>query len=76
LQEVKSMKILVAVDMEGISGVVHWDQTEPCHTEYTRFQKLMTADVNAAVRGAYDGGATEVIVSDGHDKARNHLIEE
>jgi D-amino peptidase len=73
---VKNMKILVAVDMEGVSGVVHWDQTDPGHAEYARFRKLMTADVNAAVRGAYDGGATEVIVSDGHDKARNLLIEE
>ena len=62
------MKILIAADMEGISGVVHWDQVSDTHKEYDRFRKLMTGDVNAAIRGAFDGGATEVIVADGHGK--------
>lgn len=70
------MKILIAADMEGITGVVHSDQTNPAHAEYGRFRKLMTADVNAAIKGAFDGGATEVIVSDGHWDNRNILIEE
>jgi D-amino peptidase len=70
------MKILIAADMEGISGVVHWDQVNPQHKEYERFRKLMTADVNAAVRGAFEAGAQEVLVSDGHAHARNILIEE
>ena len=70
------MKILIAADMEGISGVVHWDQVNPQHKEYERFRKLMTADVNAAVRGSFEGGAREVVVSDGHAHARNILIEE
>jgi len=70
------MKILIAADMEGISGVVHWDHVNPSHAEYPRFRKIMTADVNAAVRGAYDGGAEEVLVADGHAHARNILVEE
>ena len=70
------MKILIAADMEGISGVVHWDHVDPKHGEYTRFRKLMTADVNAAIRGACDAGAREVVVSDGHAHGRNILIEE
>jgi D-amino peptidase len=70
------MKVLLAADMEGISGVVHWDQVSPEHKEYERFRKLMTADVNAAVRGAFEGGAQEVVVSDGHAHGRNILIEE
>lgn len=69
------MKILIAADMEGITGVVHGDQTNPSHAEYGRFRELMTADVNAAVRGAFDAGADEVIVSDGHWDNRNILIE-
>ncbi len=68
-------KILIAADMEGISGVVHWDQTDATHGEYARFRKLMTGDVNAAIRGAYDAGADEVIVADGHGNGRNILIE-
>jgi len=70
------MKILIAADMEGISGVVHWDQVDPKHKEYDRFRKLMTADVNAAVRGAYEGGAGDVIVADGHNSGRNILVED
>jgi len=62
--------------MEGITGVVHWDQVNPDHSEYTRFRKLMTEDVNAAVRGAFAGGATSVVVTDGHFNGRNILIEE
>jgi D-amino peptidase len=70
------MKILIAADMEGITGVVHWDHVSTSHPEYTRFRRLMTADVNAAIRGAFDGGASEVVVTDGHSSGRNILIEE
>ena len=70
------MKILIAVDMEGITGVVHWDQVYPDRPEYPRFCKLMTGDVNAAIRGTFAGGATSVIVTDGHNTGRNILIEE
>src|SRR5688500_19182509 len=70
------MKILIAVDMEGITGVTTWDQVTPGHAEYGRFRKLMTQDVNAAIRGAYDAGAEEVLVADGHWNGSNILIEE
>ena len=70
------MKILIAVDMEGITGVTTWDQVTPGHTEYARFRKLMTEDVNAAIRGAFDAAAEEVIVADGHWNGSNILIEE
>jgi D-amino peptidase len=70
------MKVLVAADMEGISGVVHRDQVDPKHKEYDRFRKVMTADVNAAIRGSFEGGAGEVVVSDGHAAHRNILVEE
>ena len=70
------MKILIATDMEGVTGVTTWDQVTPGHTENVRFRKLMTQDVNAAVRGAFDAGADEVIVADGHWNGSNILIEE
>jgi D-amino peptidase len=70
------MKILIAADMEGVSGVVHWDHVNSKHADHARFRKLMTGDVNAAIRGAYDAGVKEVIVSDGHGSFRNILIEE
>jgi D-amino peptidase len=70
------MRVLIAVDMEGISGVVHWDHVKPGHYEYARFREIMTAEVNAAIDGALDGGATSVIVTDGHNDGRNILIEQ
>lgn len=69
------MKILIAADMEGISGVVSWDQVTPGSADYPRFRALMTDDVNAAIRGAFDGGAVEVVVTDGHNNGRNILVE-
>lgn len=69
------MRILIAADMEGISGVVHWDQVDPKHPEYQRFRIIMTDEVNAAIDGAIDGGATKVLVTDGHGSGRNLLIE-
>lgn len=70
------MKILIAADMEGITGVVSWDQVTPGSADYPRFRRLMTADVNAAIRGAFDGGAVDVAVTDGHNNGRNILVEE
>ena len=70
------MKLLIAADMEGITGVTTWDQVTPGHAEYARFCKLMTQDINAAIRGACDGGAGEIIVADGHWNGSNILVEE
>ena len=70
------MKILISADMEGITGITTWDQVTPGHAEYLRFRRVMTSDVNAAVRGAYDGGADDVVVADGHWNASNILVEE
>jgi D-amino peptidase len=70
------MKILIACDMEGISGVTLWEHVDPSHTEYQRFRHIMTADVNAAIKGAFEGGADEIIVTDGHWNGTNILIEE
>ncbi|WP_409274648.1 M55 family metallopeptidase [Neobacillus sp. SCS-31] len=69
------MKIFISADMEGISGVATNQQLKT-PSEYQRFRKLMTADVNAAIEGAFNGGATEVIVADGHGNMSNIIIEE
>ncbi|WP_251550995.1 M55 family metallopeptidase [Neobacillus muris] len=69
------MKIFISADMEGISGVATNQQLKT-NSEYQRFRKLMTADVNAAIEGAFNGGATEVVVADGHGNMSNILIEE
>jgi D-amino peptidase len=70
------MKILISVDMEGTTGVTTWAHVTPGDPEYSRFRRLMTADINAAIRGALAGGATRVVVSDGHWNGSNILVEE
>ena len=70
------MKLLIAVDMEGITGVVTWNHVDPSHAEYARFRRLMTQDVNAAIRGAAEAGVDEIVVTDGHWNSDNILIEE
>lgn len=70
------MKILIAADMEGVSGVTRWEETDPAHAEYARFRKTMTDEVNAAISGASEAGANEFVVVDGHDAGTNILVEE
>jgi D-amino peptidase len=67
------MKILVSVDIEGVAGVFSLEQTRAGNPEYERARRLMTEEANAAIRGAYAGGATEVLVNDSHGHFRNLL---
>ena len=74
------MRVYISVDMEGIAGVVHEDQTDPIDSrhagEYNRFRRLMTNEANAAVAGAVDAGAQTLLVNDSHWLMRNLLAEE
>ncbi len=70
-QQKPKLKVYISVDMEGIWGVVHADQTSPGTPEYAEARKWMAADVNAAIRGAFFAGATEVVVNDSHGSMRN-----
>jgi D-amino peptidase len=74
------MRVYISVDMEGVAGVVHEDQTDPTDPrhvgEYNRFRRLMTSEANAAVEGALAAGATRVLVNDSHWLMRNLLAEE
>jgi D-amino peptidase len=74
------MRVYISVDMEGVAGVVHEDQTDPSDPrhagEYNRMRRLMTSEANAAVEGALEAGATYVLVNDSHWLMRNLLAEE
>ncbi len=74
------VRVFIMSDMEGIAGVTKWDETtggEPLHAERS---KLYTEEINAAVRGAFTGGASEVVVMDCHGAGKgwtfNSLIPE
>ncbi|MEA2708979.1 MAG: D-amino peptidase [Phycisphaerales bacterium] len=60
------MRVLIMADMEGVSGIVNWDQVNGGAPMYEEGRRLYTEEVNAAVRGARDAGATEVVAVDCH----------
>jgi D-amino peptidase len=71
-----SRKIFISADMEGISGISGSDQLSTDGAEYGRSRKLMADDVNAAIRGARAGGASEIVVNDSHGSMRNLRLED
>ena len=69
------MKILISTDIEGVAGVFHPEQTRAGNTEYERARRLMTDEANAAIAGAFDAGASAVLVNDSHGGFRNLLAD-
>jgi D-amino peptidase len=79
------MKILISADMEGTCGIVHFNQE--LSSEYAGYmglqpspdyewaRRLLTQEVNAAIDGAMEGGADEVIVNEAHNGMRNLIPE-
>ncbi len=69
------LKVFISVDMEGVTGVVHWEEVSRTGKDYNYFRTVMTKEANAAIEGAFAAGATEVVVRDSHGSARNILPE-
>ncbi|MFA9397430.1 MAG: M55 family metallopeptidase [Clostridiaceae bacterium] len=65
------MKIYISADIEGISGVTHWDETEKSKADHKYYADEMTREVEAACIGAIEAGASEIYVKDAHDSGRN-----
>ena len=65
------MKIFLSSDMEGTAGVVDWEQCVGDGPEAAHGRRLLLAEVNAAIEGAVEGGATEIVVNDSHAGMRN-----
>jgi D-amino peptidase len=72
----KSPKILIAVDIEGIAGVWRPEQTQAGNADYERARRWMTQEADAAIRGAFAGGAGAVLVNDSHGHFGNLLADE
>jgi D-amino peptidase len=67
----KGPKIFISVDMEGIWGVVHGEQTSSGSPDYAAARRWMAEDVNAVVQGLLAAGAAEIVVNDSHGSMRN-----
>lgn len=71
--QAKGPKVFISVDMEGIWGVVHGDQTSMSGRDYGAARKWMAEDVNAVIAGLFEAGAAEIVVNDSHGGMRNIL---
>jgi D-amino peptidase len=65
------MKVFISADIEGTTGITHWDETEKSKPDYEKFMQQMTREVRAACEGAINAGADEIWIKDAHDSARN-----
>jgi D-amino peptidase len=70
----KKLKVFISVDMEGITDVTSFNETNP-GDDYQYYRTLMTKEANAAIEGALEAGATEIYVRDAHNTARNIIPE-
>lgn len=70
------VRIMISADMEGATGVTYTQDVVPGTEQWQRMRRMFASDVNAAITGLYDGGASEVFVNEAHSSQRNLLLEE
>ncbi len=67
------VRVFISVDMEGLAGVVSGSDVSSNGPDYPHFRTIMAGETNAAIEGAFRGGATEVVVRDSHGSKQNLL---
>ena len=65
------MKVFLSVDIEGITGVTSWNETNLGNQEHRLCAEQMTKETLAACEGAITMGVKEILIKDAHDSARN-----
>jgi D-amino peptidase len=65
------VKVYVSADLEGVAGIVAWEQCVAGGDDYALGRELLTGEVNAAVAAAGAAGATGILVNDSHSAMRN-----
>ncbi len=73
------MRVYISADIEGTTGLVSWAQCGRPNSQHYDFpfaRRMMTHDVNAAIRGAKAAGATHICVKDSHGNSKNLLVDE
>jgi D-amino peptidase len=70
-------RLYISADMEGTAAVCSWTQVDSANTtEYPYYRRLMSQEVRAAIDGAREAGAGDVLVNDSHATMRNVLWDE
>ncbi len=68
------MKIYIVTDLEGVTGVFKFKQTREKDTrEFREAMELLMGDIAAVAEGLRQGGATEIVVLDGHNGGNNFI---
>ena len=65
------MKVFISTDFEGVAGIVDWDQIMVGSHDYALGRRLLLGELNAAIAGAEEAGATAFVVNDSHSSMRN-----
>jgi D-amino peptidase len=65
------VKVYISVDMEGVAGISDWEQCLAGGDDYLLGRDLVLDEVNAAIDGATEAGATQILVNDSHSFMRN-----
>ena len=70
------MRFFISADIEGVTGINSWSETNKNNPDYSEFRTQMSKEVVAACEGALAAGATDIVVKDAHDSGRNLRIED
>ncbi len=70
------MNVFICCDIEGVGCVVRHENSTIAGRDYPLARRLMTGEVNAAIGGAFEAGASRVLVADSHNVGLNILPEE
>lgn len=65
------MDVYISIDMEGVAGVATREQCARGADDYETGRRLMAGEANAAIEGAFRGGAERVVVNDAHGDMAN-----
>jgi D-amino peptidase len=65
------VRVYVSADIEGVTGIAHWDEADRTKSDYAWFANRMNTEVAAACEGAIAGGAVDLTVKDAHGSGRN-----
>jgi D-amino peptidase len=73
----KAVRIYIVTDLEGASGVYQFAQTREAGPLNDKAKEYLMGDIAAVVRGLRAGGATDIVILDGHGSGAfvPHLME-
>jgi D-amino peptidase len=65
------MKFFISSDIEGTTGIVSWNETNISDPSSRYICDQMTKEVNAVCEVLIEAGASDILIKDAHDSARN-----